>query len=622
MDNCGTILLFSLAMLKFFELNSIRHRMLSGFLFLTLMIFIIGGVSLYLFDQISTVATSHRQINQLQVFTLNLIKTDNDFFDFEVTNEDYFRNRQSLFLTERDSLLKLIESGVNLSLTESRDYNQSLVPYLTSIDSLFEQYNAIFEKLEQLVYTRGFKDYGLEGSMRRYAHRLETQELDTWLVDVLMMRRHEKDFLLRHDTIYKVHFNDIAKRLLTIFRQDTIRHRKDILNLIEYQRLFNERAAVEQQIGLNSQVGLRNKLNGLTTQLSKQYFSLTWYAGKVYYSIQRDVRIFYIIITCGAILFSVLSAFWISKRLSEPIARLSKLANSAATSSMGEVDFSMNRAANEINVLTGSFKKMIDQTNHQLREIKEKSTLLKVQNDELNKLNEELDNFLYSAAHDLRAPLASLLGIIRLMKMENNQENLIPYLEMMQGSIKRQEDFILQIVNYAKNKKLDVLPEELDLKTIIHEIFQNHEFVPGSSAIDKYIQIKSDVPFFSDRNRIHIIFNNLISNGIRYADPEKQEQFIQIRIHITEDEAIIEFADNGVGIGSEHIAKIFNMFYRAHIYSKGSGLGLFIFREAIHKLKGLVTVESELKVGTKFFIKLPNQYHLQKRIPLLASQIA
>jgi signal transduction histidine kinase len=77
---------------------------------------------------------------------------------------------------------------------------------------------------------------------------------------------------------------------------------------------------------------------------------------------------------------------------------------------------------------------------------------------------------------------------------------------------------------------------------------------------------------------------------------------------INETEIFIEFSDNGVGIGIEHIGKIFNMFYRANTKSKGSGLGLFIFKETIAKLKGLVTVESELGIGTKFVIQLPNLY--------------
>src|SRR4051812_31379790 len=100
-------------MLRFFELNSIRYRMLSGFLFLTLLIFVIGLVSISSLDTTSRVASIHSRINQLQVYTLNLIKTDNDFFNFETTNEVYFRDHQSGLLEKRDSLLLLIERGLN-----------------------------------------------------------------------------------------------------------------------------------------------------------------------------------------------------------------------------------------------------------------------------------------------------------------------------------------------------------------------------------------------------------------------------------------------------------------------------------------------------------------------------
>jgi len=609
-------------MLKFFQLNSIRYRMLSGFLLLTFMIAIIGVVSLFLFDRMGTIANGHRHINQLQVYTLNLIKIDNDFFDVEAINEDYFRFHRSHFLTSRDSILTLIAARMKQALEEGAEYNQPFMIYLMAIDSLVQKYNGKFLELEQLMYTRGFKDFGLEGAMRKHAHDLEAPEMNVSLIDVLMMRRAEKDFLLRHDTAYQIHFNEIANRLLLVLYQDSITHRKAVLNLTSYQRLFNERAKVERKIGFKSQVGLHHELNELTSQVSQQYFFLTEYAREFYLSIQRDMRIFYILITCGAIFFSGLSAFWISRRLSEPIARLSKLINSAANhSAIGDVEFTPGRAANEINLLTNSFTKLMGQANHQLKEIKEKSNLLKSQNMELSKLNEELDHFLYSAAHDLRAPMSSLSGIVRLMRMEARHENLDAYLNMMQGSIQRQEDFIAQIVNYAKNKKLEILPEELDLKKIILEIFQNHEFISGSSEIKRYIQIKNNTPFYSDRSRINIIFNNLISNSIRYADPEKKEQFVQIRIHVLEDEATIEFIDNGLGIGAEHVTKIFDMFYRANVDSKGSGLGLYIFKEAIQKLKGWVTVESELKIGTKFFIKLPNQYQMQKAQPLLDSQI-
>jgi signal transduction histidine kinase len=195
------------------------------------------------------------------------------------------------------------------------------------------------------------------------------------------------------------------------------------------------------------------------------------------------------------------------------------------------------------------------------------------------------------------------------MKRENKQSELEVYLEMMQTNVKRQEDFIAQIVNYAKNNKLEILPEEINLKTMLLEIFQNHEFIEGASSIQKYVQVSNEMKFISDRNRMMIILNNLVSNAIRYSDKQKAEnRFIDIRIDITPTIAIIDFSDNGIGIEEAYLDKIFNMFYRANFNSKGSGLGLFILKEAITKLRGDVTVESKINEGTRFIIKIPNLY--------------
>jgi signal transduction histidine kinase len=81
---------------------------------------------------------------------------------------------------------------------------------------------------------------------------------------------------------------------------------------------------------------------------------------------------------------------------------------------------------------------------------------------------------------------------------------------------------------------------------------------------------------------------------------------IRLLVTINPEEALIEFTDNGIGIDEEHVGNIFEMFYRANTNSKGSGLGLFIFRETIRRMKGQATVESRIDQGTKFFIRLPN----------------
>ncbi len=590
--------------------------MLSGFLFFTILIVVVGGVSIYLFNEVNHMANTHRLINQLQVYTLNLIKNDNDFFDTEVINENYFETHTSKYLNTRDSLLLLMKEGLQLTEKASRQKEYAFLSHLVVIDSLINDYNQKFNRLELLVFKRGFKDSGLEGEMRLHAHALELPEIEISLTDVLALRRHEKDFLLRHDVEYIKKFNDVSDQLLAQLQQQPIKYKGAIFHLVQYQHYFNQLAEVEMEIGLSSNMALRNELNILSTRLSQQYFELTEYAGDLYSNIQNRAQVFYVLITVAALIFSILSGNWISKRLSAPIARLSKMVNLATFDHNRLAEIDIKNAAIEINDITDSFNTLIDKINRQFHEIEDKSAQVKTQNEVLNKLNHELDNFVYSAAHDLRAPLTSLLGIVHLMKIDNRQPELNPYLEMMHKSIGRQEDFIHQIVNYAKNKKLEIIPERLDLKKILLDVFQNHEFVPGAGEIEKFIHLREDESFYSDRNRINIIFNNLVSNGIRYADLYKSMRYIQCRIQTSKEAATIEFVDNGVGIESHHLDKIFNMFYRANIDSKGSGLGLFIFREAIQKLGGFVTVESEVGAGTKFFIQIPN-LSKQGSLPLL-----
>jgi signal transduction histidine kinase len=205
------------------------------------------------------------------------------------------------------------------------------------------------------------------------------------------------------------------------------------------------------------------------------------------------------------------------------------------------------------------------------------------------------------------------------MRIDNKQEELNTYLDMMEKSITRSESFISQIVSYSKNKRMDIHHERLDILELINEVFENHRFVKGNERIVKEVSVVNSTPFYSDRNRLTIIFNNLISNAIRYADPEKETSYIKINISINEDEAIIEFADNGIGIGEEHVAKIFDMFYRANTNSKGSGLGLFLFKETLKRLKGFASVESTLGKGTQFFMRIPNfrsQAHRQQELLL------
>lgn len=594
--------------MKFPENNSLRFRFLIGLLSITLLIILMGVSTFFLYHQIQWVEEIRNHSNKLEVLTLNLIKNDNDFFDYEATNEEYFKNHRSRFIAVRDSLQVKIRQRSSQMRRIVSTKNAELATKLHQVDSLIALYNAKFNRLEDRFYARGFKDYGIEGAMRDHAHALEAAASEDVLrSNVLMLRRVEKDFLLRHDTAYAKQFNDLIEKQINTLQKDSLHKHRSLFHFRKYRDEFNLRVMVEKEIGLSSHLGLRAALNTITMQLGNHFAGLSSYTETIYRSILRSAVFVYSAALLMAVVISVVSSFWISNKLAAPIVRLTRWVDDTTNQTTEVREEEMWGNGGEISSLTQSFVNLIKRTRKQMTEIEEKSKLLDKQNQVLIKLNHELDHFLYSTAHDLRSPLSSLTGLVKLMRIENEQPALQTYLDMMDSNIRRQENFISQIVGYAKNGKLDVVPEKINLKEMILAIFNDHEFIEGSFGIQKYISVKQESAFYSDRNRVSIILNNLISNAIRYADADKgDDRFIAIKIEIEHTHALINFSDNGVGIEAEYLDKIFNMFYRANVNSKGSGLGLFILKEAVSRLKGEVSVESVPKVGTSFFIRIPN----------------
>ncbi|HMV11118.1 MAG TPA: hypothetical protein PKA45_19625, partial [Cyclobacteriaceae bacterium] len=402
-------------MFKLFEINSIRSRMVASFLFLTSLILVLAIVSLYTLDRTLQIARINTDVNQLEIFTLNLIKTDNDFFNVEMINKRYFETHSSSFLSRRDSLNHRIQTKISDLKKQGINKAYTIDYTLHSIDSTLSLYNSKFNTLETLLFRKGFKDYGLEGKMREHAHKLEEANLGIDIAKILYLRRHEKDFFLRHDTTYLVAFKKRASALFEELNKSHQKNSEAIFHIKEYQRLFLELAEIQIMVGLSSEAGLRNELNVLTQYLSDRFFSLSEYAYRQSSAAQNHARIVYISALGIGILISILTGYWISRRLSEPITKLSRLVNSSQKSNFA-VDLNLKNAAHEIITLTASFSRLMGKTEDQMREIKLKSKQLKQRNKQLRKLNKEQDHFLYSTAHDLRSPLTSLAGLVNLMR--------------------------------------------------------------------------------------------------------------------------------------------------------------------------------------------------------------
>lgn len=247
---------------------------------------------------------------------------------------------------------------------------------------------------------------------------------------------------------------------------------------------------------------------------------------------------------------------------------------------------------------------------HDITERREYERNLEHTNSELGKTNHELDKFVYSVSHDLRAPLLSMLGLAEMIQEESQEESTLENIDMLKGSIHRLDNFIGEILEYSRNARTELKLEAIDFNSLLKELTADLKHMTSEHKnVQLTVDVQSSGIFYSDKRRVSVIINNLVSNAIRYSNPGTTHPFVKITVVADNESACIKVEDNGLGIKEEHQEKIFDMFYRASELSNGSGLGLYIVKEAVGKLQGDVQLQSELEEGSTFEITIPNQFY-------------
>lgn len=227
---------------------------------------------------------------------------------------------------------------------------------------------------------------------------------------------------------------------------------------------------------------------------------------------------------------------------------------------------------------------------------------------QLDKTVTELDRFVYSASHDLSAPLKSVLGLVQIARMEKDQNRLSEYYNHIEFSIQKLDRVIKSMVEFSRNYHLDVQSLAFDFHQLVDEVLRELAFWPEARKISFKNNVSPKNSFIkSDSQRMKVVLHNLISNSVKYADFNKPDSYISIDFQSNGHGHQIIISDNGIGIEKGRQPRIFEMYYRATDRSHGSGLGLFIVKEIILKLGGKIEVESTYGMGSSFIIELPGE---------------
>lgn len=225
--------------------------------------------------------------------------------------------------------------------------------------------------------------------------------------------------------------------------------------------------------------------------------------------------------------------------------------------------------------------------------------------EKLSRVNLELDNFVYSASHDLKAPLNNLEGLLALMDPSDESDTNQEILKLVGTSVKRFKGVVNDMTLMVQTAKANQKMHNIDFPVLLNQITSDlSHLISSTGAI---INLDLEIQHIQyPRKEIRSILFNLISNGIKYSYPGRAPQ-ITVRTRGTSDDIQLEVEDNGCGIEAEHMPELFDKYFRINSSTEGSGLGLFIVKRMVENRGGRLEVMSKVGKGSLFSVFLKAQ---------------
>jgi len=226
-------------------------------------------------------------------------------------------------------------------------------------------------------------------------------------------------------------------------------------------------------------------------------------------------------------------------------------------------------------------------------QVKERTERLINQIRKTHALNVQLDRFVYSASHELRAPISSQLGLINLMEMEKKQTNKRKYLALFKETVHKQDDILRQILRIRENNRSIVKRDKIEFTRILTDVLHDLGFDDEIKAVHIMEKIEQNGPFFTDKTRLKIILSNLLKNAYKYSTQKRIQICIKNLPNYYAEFRVIDF---GQGISQEVLPYIFDVFYKGSEKKSGSGIGLFMVKEMVNSLAGSIEVNTIVKL--------------------------
>ncbi|WP_324671238.1 PAS domain-containing protein [Hymenobacter sp. GOD-10R] len=253
-------------------------------------------------------------------------------------------------------------------------------------------------------------------------------------------------------------------------------------------------------------------------------------------------------------------------------------------------------------------RRQVQQLNENLQAI---NTELSLTNGQLTRTNVDLDNFIYSASHDLKAPISNIEGLLRLLREDllpaagQTDEDVTALLTRMQDAVERFKRTIEHLTDVSKLQLEFSRPAvSTDLAPVLEDVRQDLQPLLMESGGQLTVDVAACPTLVISEKNLRSILYNLISNALKYHYPDRVPR-VHISCHTEGNRHVLRVQDNGLGLSEGQQAKLFGLFQRLHTHVEGTGVGLYMVKKMVENVGGVLSVESQVGEGSTFVASFP-----------------
>lgn len=607
------------------KLHSLRSKIFAAFIGYSFLGIAISGLAMYYFGKASHINEVAAEVDVLLVETLELLRYEQGFSSYDLIDPAFHKYGRSENLNNHrstlDRIFRRLDSLMeNERLSEIEISKRGLGDHLLELRAELASYGKHFDNYVELSLQRGFKDHGLVGRMRVAAHEIEAHPVGLSMVDVLLLRRHEKDYIIRKDRRYASKLIGKALEIQEQLKADgDPKSLQSYALLVAYRTNFEALVTIEEQIGLNNQAGAIGNMRLAANNLANLSETLSAGMSVKVSELRSNQMTFFSCLMVGALFLAILFGLVLSRRITRPVGELTRAVRETVESNFKKpVSRKVWDKQDEVGLLAKDFQTMLEALHKQLAEISrqtedlsDKNVALEGLNAQLNASKDELQNInnvknkVFSIiSHDFRSPLHSLLGYLGLFE-ENAEAFTKDQLKHFSKDIKEKVRRLLNVLENTlqwsmhESGRLEYMPVWNDLHELSDEALALYEGRAEKKAISLKLEVAKGKRGWGDKRMLQFLLRNLISNAIKFS-PRGSEVVLGCRQE--GNRLRMTVTDQGLGMTQEQIEKVLSA---AEHYSstgtdneQGTGFGLVLCKQFAMAHGGPLSIDSVLGKGT------------------------